>query len=199
VQHGVGFVRFDRRGLHLVRAHETPLLVDAARALADLGTLQILIVLALLTALALRTFRLHPVLCAVPLASLGLTAAIVETTKLAIPRSSPHTYYRWGIQRGMGSSFPSGHAADTTALAVGLAIVVGAVLVHRSAERVVVGGAAVAVSLAAGVGRLVLGVHWPTDVLAGWAIGLGTAVVVATVGLVATQHHPLAAARTGER
>ncbi|HEX4489820.1 MAG TPA: phosphatase PAP2 family protein [Acidimicrobiia bacterium] len=187
VHHGVGFVRFDRRGLHLVRTHDTPMLVDASRALADLGTLQVLVVLALLAAVALRILRVHPVLCAVPLASLLLTGALVEMTKLAIPRASPNTYFRWGVERGIGSSFPSGHAADATALAVGVAIVVGAVLVHRPAQRVVVGAAAVAVSIAAGVGRLVLGVHWPTDVLAGWAIGLGTAVVVATAGVLATQ------------
>ena len=199
VHHGVGFVRFDRRGLHLVRTHDTPLLVDAARALADLGTFQTLVVVAIVIGVVLRSLRLHPLLCVVPLASLLLTGAFVEMTKLAMPRSSPNPYFRWGVERGVGSSFPSGHAADATALAVGFAIVIGAVLLRRPAERVFVGTAAVAVSIAVGVSRLVLGVHWPTDVLAGWAIGLGTAVVVATVGVLATQRRPFVPALVDER
>jgi membrane-associated phospholipid phosphatase len=199
VHTGAGFVHFDRRGLHLVRAHDTPLFVDAARALADLGTIQVLIAFAVLVGLGLRSRRVHPVLCSVPLASLLLTGAFVEMAKLAMPRPSPNTYFRWGVERGFGASFPSGHAADATALAVGLAIVIGAVLLHRPTERVLVGAAAVAVSVVVGVSRLVLGVHWPTDVLAGWAIGLGTAVVVATAGLVATQRRPLVPALERER
>src|SRR5262249_51719685 len=119
--------------------------------------------------------------------------------KLAIPRPSPNTYFRWGVQSGIGTSFPSGHAADATALAVGVAIVIGAVLVRRPAERVLVGVAAVGVSVAVGISRLVLGVHWPTDVLAGWAIGLGTAVVVATAGVLATQRRPFVPALAEER
>jgi undecaprenyl-diphosphatase len=189
VHHGAGFTRVDRRGLHLFRRHDTPLVADAAHALADLGTIQTLVVLAILIGVVMRACRLHPVLCAVPLASLLITGGFVQLLKVTIPRASPNTAFRFGPT--VGASFPSGHAADTTALAIGVAIVLGAVVLRRPAERVLVFVAAGAISVAVGLSRLVIGVHWPTDVLAGWAIGLGTAVVVATVAVLATRAHPI--------
>lgn len=184
VHRGVGDWRFDRRVLHGFRRQHDPLVRDAARGLADLGTIQSLLVIAIVVAFVLRALRLHPVLCAVPLASLLLTGTFVQLVKVAIPRSSPNTFFRMGSVGG--GSFPSGHAADTTALTIGLAIVLAVALARRPAERVALFGAATVVSVAVGLSRLVLGVHWPTDVLAGWAIGLATAVVIGTLGVLAT-------------
>lgn len=60
-------------------------------------------------------------------------------------------------------SFPSGHAANTAALAVALAMVAWQT---RARGPVLVAG--VALVLVVGVGQLALGVHYPSDVLAGW-------------------------------
>jgi undecaprenyl-diphosphatase len=121
-----------------------------------------------------------------------VTGALVQVMKLAIVRVGPNS------QLGFGSpatgSFPSGHAADATALSIGLAIVLVATLVRRPAERVAVFAVAVALSVAVGISRLVLGVHWPTDVVAGWAIGLGAAVAIGTAAVVFSADRPFAAA-----
>jgi undecaprenyl-diphosphatase len=68
------------------------------------------------------------------------------------------------------SSFPSGHSM----LAAVVYLTGGALLavVHAARRvRIYLIGCAVLVTLLVGVSRVYLGVHWPSDVLAGWAAG----------------------------
>lgn len=60
-------------------------------------------------------------------------------------------------------SFPSGHAADTAALAAALVMIAWPT---RYRTAVVVAGTAVVAVV--GLGQLALGVHYPSDVLGGW-------------------------------
>jgi len=65
-------------------------------------------------------------------------------------------------------SFPSGHAANSTIAYVGLALLL---FVDPEWRRVAV-IAAMILALLIGISRPMLGVHWPSDVVAGWAFGL---------------------------
>jgi undecaprenyl-diphosphatase len=192
VRHGTGFGSYDFRVLRVFQRHQNPHLVDAANALADLGTIGTLMVIAVVVGLLLRWRGLNAILCSVPFVSLLVSGALVEVMKVAIVRVGPNEQFGFGSPAT--GSFPSGHSADTTALSIGLAIVLVAVLVRRPVERVAVFGLAIALSVAVGVSRLVLGVHWPTDVVAGWAIGLGTAVAIGTLAVLLTADRPFATA-----
>lgn len=67
-------------------------------------------------------------------------------------------------------SFPSGHAM----LSAVIFLTLGALLARfhkRKRERALIMLYAVLVTMLIGASRVYLGVHWPTDVLAGWALG----------------------------
>ena len=102
-----------------------------------------------------------------------LTDALKEWTALPRPIGRPGVRSLYIASAG-GTSFPSGHALVATAVFVILASYAGRVGAGR--ERSLWRGDSVkwlllAVPVLGGLSRLYLGVHWPTDVLAGWIIG----------------------------
>jgi undecaprenyl-diphosphatase len=68
------------------------------------------------------------------------------------------------------ASFPSGHAmlSAVTFLTIGALL---ARVERKRRTRAFVMGLAVAMTLLVGASRVYLGVHWPSDVLAGWSVG----------------------------
>lgn len=80
------------------------------------------------------------------------------------------------------ASFPSGHSM----LAMVTYLTLGAVLAEvQTSQRVKIYilGWAVFLALIVGLSRIYLGVHWPTDVLAGWCIGSAWALLCGSVAL----------------
>lgn len=65
-------------------------------------------------------------------------------------------------------SFPSGHSTSSMIFYLTLALALGA----ETRWRWIVVGGAVILSLLIGTSRIMLGVHWPSDVVGGWAFGL---------------------------
>lgn len=73
-------------------------------------------------------------------------------------------------------SFPSGHATLSAATYLMLGLVLARREPNRRRKTYILGAAATLVA-AVGLSRVYLGVHWPTDVVAGWAVGAGWALL----------------------
>jgi undecaprenyl-diphosphatase len=71
-------------------------------------------------------------------------------------------------------SFPSGHAMLSATIYLTLAVLLTR-LADRRREKSYLLGAALLLSFAVGLSRVYLGVHYPTDVIAGWAAGIAWA------------------------
>jgi undecaprenyl-diphosphatase len=95
-------------------------------------------------------------------------------TKLLVGRPRPHVVWRV-IDLPRSPSFPSGHALGSMAVYGGLALVLS-----RSARgwrKALMIATGVGLSLLIGLTRIYLGVHYPTDVVAGWCAGLACALL----------------------
>ncbi len=91
---------------------------------------------------------------------------ISNTIKVAIDRARPELRPRATFS---GTSFPSGHTTAAAATYLAVALVLGIATSPRT--RAALAGAAVAIAVAVGSTRVLLGVHWFSDVLAGLVIG----------------------------
>ena len=113
---------------------------------------------------AVLLIRRAPRLAAFVAISAAGAIALSNVIKLIVDRPRPPLPH---LVHVASSSFPSGHATQTAAILPALAIGV----VAFGARRTLALAIAVAGSLMIGVSRVLLGVHYPTDVLAGWLLG----------------------------
>ena len=160
---GAGAV--DRDILYALYTRDEPLLMQAALGVTQLGNWWTVVGVTLAGALLL--FYRGKKWGAVTLLIATFTGrGLVILQKDYFARLRPEEHLR--LVEVSYQSFPSGHAANPTIAYVALALL----LFDDPKRRRVAVITAMALALLIGISRPMLGVHWPSDVVAGWAFGL---------------------------
>jgi membrane-associated phospholipid phosphatase len=161
----------------------SPVAVDALRYVTDLGGHEFAVLVFALTTtfLLLQGHRRLAVFTAVT--GLGM-AVLGPVTKAVVDRARPVVELPV-VDPPSNASFPSGHAL-TSLVTWGLLLLLTLPAVRPRVRPWLVAGAALVV-LAVGFSRLALGVHYVSDVLAGWALGVAW-LAVTTLAFRAWQH-----------
>ena len=160
--------------LHAMQAFRagSPRWAVVMRDLSGLGSTAVLSLFTLVTVayLALFASAARAVLVAV---SVGLGALAVVALKLLFGRARPELDL--AAYAAPGLSFPSGHSSMSAVVFLTLGVLIASTR-SRRAEQLFCVFVAALLAVLVGISRVVLGVHYATDVLGGWAFGAAWAI-----------------------
>lgn len=146
---------------------------ELARDLTALGGFAILTLLCLAAAFYLAAVRRRHQL---PLLAAAVSGGwlISQVLKAAFGRPRPDLVPHMSLV--YSKSFPSGHAMMSAVTYLTLAALIGRLQPQRRVRLWLLGWATL-LTVIVGTTRVYLGVHWPSDVVAGWCVGAAWAVL----------------------
>ena len=161
-----GFARLDRSASLFGAHHATALSTRVLKVYTQLGGALVIVPLGVVVAVVESIRQRSIAVVMFLILVVGGQFLVADVIKSFVGRARPHFDQLTGFS---GTSFPSGHAVATAACFAAFALVIGR---RRSlGVRALLTG--LAVGLATGIAwtRVMLGVHWLTDVLGGLALG----------------------------
>jgi len=161
-----GFARLDRSASLFGAHHATALSTRVLKVFTQLGGALVLVPLGVVVAIVEWIRQRSLAIVTFLVLVVGGQFLVANTIKSIVGRARPTFDQLTGFS---GTSFPSGHAVASAACLAAFALVIGR---RRSLlVRSILAG--LAVGLATGIAwvRVMLGVHWLTDVLGGLALG----------------------------
>jgi len=148
-------------------------LIEAMRDVTSLGSITVLAIIVTMAAILLWLAGARRAAVLIVVASItGHLLSSIAKQLIGRPRP-PEMQHLTTVHT---ASFPSGHSMLSTVVYFTLATIVCAILTKRRKKFFVLGMAFV-LSAVVGISRVYLGVHYPSDVLAGWSIGLAWALI----------------------
>ena len=147
-------------------------LEEAGRDLTALGSFSVLGIIAVAAVLYLALRGKTRTALFVGFAVIGGTL-LSTVLKILFDRPRPDLA---AAARVFTTSFPSGHATISAVVYLTLGVLLAEVTTHRRLRVYFLGLAAI-LTVIVGLSRVYLGVHYPTDVIAGWSIGAAWALI----------------------
>ncbi|GAA5483249.1 phosphatase PAP2 family protein [Haloferula sargassicola] len=151
-----------------------PGLTEAARDITSLGG-GTLLTCVTFVACGMTLLAGNRRLAALGVVSVCLGTVAMKLLKIGYDRPRPDLVEHGALVTS--PSFPSGHSMMSALVYLSLGILVSRIQPRRRVRAFVM-AVSIGVTLAVGLSRVFLGVHWPTDVLAGWALGGAWAMLV---------------------
>jgi len=164
----------DRGILLRVAKIRTPLLTSAAIDITALGSSALVILISFFGLLILLVMRDRRGALQLLLASVG-AGILTFMTKNIIERVRPVEVNQ--LVAVSGYSYPSGHSVSTAALFLTIAII-GCRYLQSAGARATIVLAALMVSVTVAASRVYLGVHYATDVVSGFSLGMAWAILL---------------------
>jgi undecaprenyl-diphosphatase len=168
---------FDEAIRALVQEHATPALTAAMRVITLLGSTAFLLALGLLITLIFLVvkWKRSAMLIIFTMAGAFLLNWVL---KISFQRERPTPFFDTPLPDSY--SFPSGHALLSFCFYGALASIISA-RTRSLALRIVTWAAAILLAVAIGISRVYLGVHYPSDVMAGFAAAVMWIITTAVV------------------
>ena len=171
-----GAATLDAARLDWVTDHRSHALIAVAKFLNAAGSVGVVAALALALGLLLWRRGLPLVVAGTPLVAVVAAEGAAAFLKVLVDRARPASALR--LVTETDPSFPSGHATAAMAFGIGVAAVLIIFVLRSPWSRLVALTLGVLLPTLIGASRLELGVHWPTDVVAGLALGASVALVI---------------------
>lgn len=176
---GGGLISHDKAVLAWFVEHRTDFLISIARLLSVLGSFVSLAILSVLIAVVEKASDRRWCLALAPLIALLVASLTSTCAKVLFGRERPPvTVHATTVTL---AAFPSGHATDAAACLLAAALLLALTVARRRYVQVLLLLAGLLLAGLVGLSRLILGVHWLSDVVAGWALGAAIA-TLAVVG-----------------
>ena len=167
----------DRRLLSIASGHRVRWLSVFARWSTHLGSAPVVLGAAAVT-IVLCLIRKRATEVFLIALSISITAGAVRIVKEIVGRAGPHPRAHLGSNGG--KAFPSGHSAQAVACYFALGWILNREIASRRL-RAVVWAAAGLLCIAVGWSRVYVRVHWPSDVVAGWALAAAVLIVLVAI------------------
>lgn len=157
--------KVDKEILLSIKAHTPAEFVPFFEGMTFLGSFKFIAASSIAVSLyfVIKKMRFEAILMS---SSTALGGICIYVLKAIVKRDRPHL---WETNWYWGTSFPSGHTLASATFASALALCLKGV---EPQQKIAVGVAAMIFAGLVGLSRLVLGVHWPTDVVTAYCIGM---------------------------